>query len=84
MRKYILLKKDHLPYIDFSEVIENEDTIVQLEKDNEIYFVVKWDREPTFLENIEYIGPMIHSEMLEYLNDMFYKEFPDIPDDITE
>lgn len=72
MRKYIIIKDNYLPYVNFSEVIENEDTIVSLEKDTKTYFILKWDVEPTFLENIEYIGPMEHFDMLSYIDEIFY------------
>lgn len=68
MRKYIIINVNELNKVDFDLVMQNIDTLIYYELNNEIYTILKWEGEnPYFLDNVEYQGILSETEVLETL-----------------
>lgn len=79
---YAIVSIDDLPKVDFSQVGETDQTTIRRSIDL-TQFVLKWNSEPTFIEDGE-IVPILTMDHLTALNLMISPEWSEIETDINE
>lgn len=79
---YAIVSIDDLPKVDFSQVGETDQTTIRRSIDL-TQFVLKWNSEPTFIEDGE-IVPILTMDHLTALNLMSTPEWSEIETDINE
>ena len=79
---YAIVSIDDLPKVDFSQVGETDQTTIRRSIDLTL-FVLKWNSEPTFIEDGE-IVPILTMDHLTALNLMSTPEWSEIETDINE